>query len=125
MSILSASGSTRKTMDFLKEMAAGGLFSNLETFAQQGVNALSVSTPVDSGITAASWGYDIQVESDHAVINWFNTNEIDGVNIAVILQYGHATGTGGYITGIDYINPSIQPIFTQIIDDVWRKVTLA
>lgn len=124
-SMFSDSGSTAQTMDFLKTMANDNLLSELDTLAQQGVNALSATTPSDTGLTATSWGYEIEVNNDHAAIYWFNTHENEGVNIAVIIQYGHATGTGGYVTGIDYINPTMQSIFDQIIDAVWKKVTLA
>lgn len=123
--IFSSSGSTKKTQAFLQKMASDNLLADLEPYAQQGVNALSTLTPIESGVTAASWGYDIILDSDHVEINWFNTHENDGVNIAVIIQYGHATGTGAYITGIDYINPAMQPIFQDIVDNVWKKVTLA
>lgn len=106
-------------------MANDNLFADLEMFAQQGVNALATMTPIESGITASSWGYEIEYDSDHAGIYWTNSNENEGVNIAVIIQYGHATGTGGYISGIDYINPSMLSIFNQILENVWRRVTLA
>lgn len=124
-SLLSSSGSTNNTMDFLKEMVANNLLSDLEPYGQQGVNALAMLTPIDTGLTATSWGYEITVENDRVSISWFNTNENDGALIAILLQYGHATGKGGYVSGIDYINPAMKPTFDQIAADVWRKVTLA
>ena len=123
--LFSSSGSTDKTQAFLKKMQAGDLLTGLESLAQQGVNALAGMTPVDSGLTASSWGYRIETKGDSTQIQWYNSHIVDGVNIAVILQYGHGTGTGGYIAGYDYINPSIQPVFDQIAEDVWKKVTLA
>jgi len=123
--ILSSSGSFDNTFAFLKAMENANLFAGLESIAQTGVNALSSMTPVESGLTASSWGYEIENDQDSVKITWTNNNIEDGVNIAVILQYGHATGTGGYVSGYDYINPAIQPIFDQLIEDLWRKVTNA
>lgn len=121
----SSNGSTDRTQTFLKKMQSGNMLTGLDSLAQQGVMALSSMTPVDSGLTAASWSYEIETEGSRTTISWVNTNRQNGVNIAVILQYGHATGTGGYISGYDYINPAIKPIFDQIAEEVWRKVTTA
>lgn len=121
----SSSGSTRRTQQFLEKMQNDNLLDALSLYAQQGVNALATATPIETGLTAASWGYEITVDGDSVKIQWTNNHIDDGVNIAVILQYGHGTGTGGYVSGYDYINPAIQPIFDQIIDDIWRRVTLA
>lgn len=106
-------------------MASTNLLADLAPLAQQGVSALATMTPVESGITASSWSYEIEVDSEHVAIYWTNTHENEGVNIAVIIQYGHATGTGGYISGIDYINPAMLPIFESIIDSIWEKVSTA
>ncbi len=94
-----------------------------EAAGARGVAALRSSTPVDSGLTAASWSYEVRVEGDKTIISWINTHNESGVNIAVILQYGHGTGTGGWVAGRDYINPAIKPIFDSIANDVWKKVT--
>lgn len=123
--MFSSSGSTDKTQLFLKKMASGDLFESLSSLAQQGVNALASVTPVDSGLTASSWGYEIETKGNSTKITWTNSHQNGGVNIAIILQYGHGTGTGGFVPGYDYINPAIQPIFDRIADDVWKKVTLA
>lgn len=123
--IFSSSGSTKDTQAFLKKMQSENFFSSLESFAQQGVNALASVTPIDSGLTASSWGYEIESNDSNTKVTWTNSHINDGVNVAIILQYGHGTGTGGYISGIDYINPGIQPIFEQVIEDLWRKVTTA
>lgn len=123
--MFSSSGSTDKTKAFLQKMQAGDLLTGLEVYAQQGVNALASLTPVDTGLTAASWSYEIETKGDFTFISWINTHKNGTANVAVLLQFGHGTGTGGYVAGYDYINPAIQPIFDQIANDVWKKVTLA
>lgn len=94
----------------------------LEKYGQMGVDALASATPVDSGTTAESWGYEISVRKEGATIHWTNTNQNKGVYIAVILQYGHGTGTGGYVQGVDYINPAIRPVFDKIAEEAWMEV---
>ena len=84
--------------------------------------ALASATPVDSGLTASSWSYEITNKNGTATISFRNSNIQNGVPIAIILQYGHATGTGGWVEGRDYINPAIQPIFDQIANDAWKEV---
>lgn len=97
-------------------------FSVLEKFGDEGIAALKAATPVDTGETAASWNYRIVEERENVRIEWYNTHVVDGVPIAIIIQYGHATGTGGYVEGLDYINPAIKPIFERIVDNIWREV---
>lgn len=123
--VFSDSGSTARTQAFLKKMQSGDMLYGLDSLAQQGVMALSSATPVETGLTAASWSYEISSDRSKTTISWLNTNRENGVNVAVILQYGHATGTGGYVSGYDYINPAIKPIFDYIASEVWRKVTTA
>lgn len=95
----------------------------LEKYGQAGVEALANSTPKDTGKTASLWSYKIE-ETDHGyAIFWENSNVHNHVNIAVILQYGHGTRNGGYVRGIDYINPALQPIFNGIANDAWKEVT--
>ena len=94
----------------------------LSKYGQIGVGALASATPLDSGKTAASWGYEISMSGNSATITWINSNQNQGVNIAVILQYGHGTGTGGYVAGRDYINPAMRPVFDKITEDVWREI---
>jgi len=96
-----------------------------ELYAQQGVDALAAATPMDSGLAASSWGYDIQQSSSTVTIIWTNSNVESGFPVAIMLQYGYGTGTGGYVQGQDYINPAIQPIFDRIADGVWKVVTSA
>ena len=94
----------------------------LNKFGEQGVSALRSSTPVDTGLTANSWSYNIDIESDHASIYFTNSNIHEGVNIAIILQYGHGTGTGGYVARRDYINPAMRPIFDEMANAAWKEV---
>lgn len=117
-------GDFSKTVNFLNKVSNGNYISGrLEKYAQKGVNALRMATPVDTGLTAASWGYKIEQDSDSVRIVWTNTNRENGVLIAIILQYGHATGTGGYVQGRNYIEPAIEPIFDEIANSVWKEVT--
>lgn len=120
----SLGGSTDKTQAFLTSMKASNLYSEIDGLAQRGVAALAAVTPTDTGLTASSWSYEIDM-SNGVIIRWFNTHVEEGANIAILLQYGHGTGTGGYVSGLDYINPAIKPIFDEIADSVWEKVTLS
>lgn len=95
----------------------------LDKYGREGVAALASATPVESGQTAASWHYEVEHGKSSASITFTNSHVNDGVSIAIILQYGHGTGTGGWVQGRDYINPAIQPIFDKIAEDVWREVT--
>jgi hypothetical protein len=119
------SGSFAKTDRFLASVGKLDISSILKTYGERGVDALRNATPVDTGLTADSWGYEVAKTSSGWSITWTNTHVIDGVPIAVILQYGHGTGTGGYIQGRDYINPAIQPIFDEIVTGAWKEVTSA
>lgn len=117
-----SSGSTRGTEGFIRKILKGDIYSDLDRFGQMGVDALRRATPIDSGITADAWSYRIIKRRSSTGIAWYNTNTNKGVNIAIILQYGHGTGTGGYVYGRDYINPAVQPLFDRIADNVWEKV---
>lgn len=97
--------------------------ADLDKYGKAGVAALASATPVDTGLTATSWYYEIERGSGYASITFYNSNVHRGINIAIILQYGHGTGTGGWVEGRDYINPAIQPIFDQIAENAWREVT--
>lgn len=115
-------GGFKKTRKLLKKMEEIDYINLLEKYAIQGVEALSTSTPVDTGKTAASWTYDIRKTKYGLAIVWSNTNVVSGVPIAIILQYGHATRNGGYVEGIDYINPAIKPIFEKLANEAWEEV---
>jgi len=95
----------------------------LDKYGREGVAALASATPVDSGLTAASWYYEIKHTNGSATITFLNSNIQNGVPIAIILQHGHGTRNGGWVQGRDYINPAIQPIFDRIAKDAWGEVT--
>lgn len=117
-------GDFNKTTKFLNAVSNGKyLEGKLHRFGQMGVEALSAATPVDTGKTAQSWNYDLTIKGDSVVITWNNTNVNKYANIAVLVDTGHATGNGGYVSGYHYIEPAINPIFKQIIDEVWKEVT--
>lgn len=118
-------GSFDNTERFLKKMSTLNVNSQIESFAQQGVAALESATPEDSGLAAHSWGYDISQNGSGLTITWTNSDIENGFPVAVMIQLGHGTGTGGYVQGRDYINPAIQPIFDKIADGVWKVVTSA
>lgn len=99
------------------------LESILKKYGEQGVKALSEATPKDTGKTAASWSYKISNTSKGFKLDWTNSNTNQGVNIALIIQYGHGTSTGAYVQGRDYINPALKPIFDEIANAVWKEVT--
>lgn len=115
-------GDFNRTRKFLKKNSKMDLNSILNKYGQKGVEALSQNTPKDTGKTAASWSYKTEKTDDGAVIYWANSNRNNGVPIALILQYGHGTGTGGYVQGIDYINPALKPIFDELAENAWKEV---
>lgn len=121
----SSYGNFSKTQRFFAFMLAGRQYAALDNAAQRGVEALRNATPVDSGLTAASWTVEVQRSLTGAKITWSNTNVHNGFPVAVGIQFGHGTGTGGYVQGLDYINPAIRPVFTEIANTVWRAVTSA
>ena len=123
MIVVKHKGDFRKTENFLRRITKTDFRSILQKYGQEGVAALAAATPVDSGLTASSWGYEITMSEGRYVIAWTNSNINDGVPIAIILQYGHGTRNGGWVEGRDYINPAIQPIFDKIVAEAWREVT--
>ena len=116
-------GDFRKTTRYLERVKEGVGLGILDKYGREGVAALASATPVDSGLTANSWYYEIERTRESVTITFNNSNINNGVPIAIILQYGHGTGTGGWVRGRDYINPAIQPIFDKIADNAWREVT--
>ena len=111
-----------KLTKFLERAKETVYLGDLNKYGRQGVAALASATPIDSGETASSWYYEIENNKESATITFYNSNVQNGVPIAIILQYGHGTRNGGWVEGRDYINPAIQPIFDQIVDDAWREV---
>lgn len=116
-------GSFSRTEKFFNALLKRDYLNVLERYGELGVSALASATPKDSGRTAASWSYEISRNRNETSITFTNSNIKNGVNIAVILQYGHGTRYGGYVAGRDYINPAIQPIFDKIAEDAWKEVT--
>ena len=115
-------GDFSKLTKFLERAKETVYLGDLNKYGRQGVAALASATPIDSGETAESWYYEIENTKESATITFYNSNVQNGVPIAIILQYGHGTRNGGWVEGRDYINPAIQPIFDQIVDDAWREV---
>lgn len=109
-----------KYFEKLRETAKIGV---LDKYGRAGVAALASATPTETGLTASSWYYEIKRQNESVSIEFKNSNVNKGVPIAIILQYGHGTGTGGWVEGRDYINPAIQPIFDQLTADAWKEVT--
>lgn len=116
-------GDFSKLTRYLKKASQAARVSDLDRFGREGVAALASATPVDSGLTANSWYYEIERKNGSATISFHNSNIQNGVPIAIILQYGHATRNGGWVQGRDYINPAIQPIFDKIAESAWKEVT--
>lgn len=120
---IESSGSFKNSQSFLQRLLGDQIAQALRKYGQEGVDALSNATPIDSGLTASSWRYEVKRSGKSYSIIWSNTHVEDGRPVAILLQYGHGTGTGGWVQGRDYINPVILPLFDKIADDVWRVVT--
>lgn len=116
-------GDFSKATRYFEKVKGAVKLSDFDKYGKEGVAALASATPVDSGLTAASWSYKITRTDGSIVITFHNSNINKGVPIAIILQYGHGTGTGGWVEGRDYINPAIQPIFDKIVKEAWEEVT--
>lgn len=123
MLVFKSKGSFEKTKGFFKKASDKRIYKSLEQYGAEGVAALAAATPVDTGKTASSWSYEIRQTKSSTSITWKNSNIVDGVPIAIIIQYGHGTATGGYVQGVDYINPALRPIFERIADTIWKEVT--
>lgn len=116
-------GDFSKTVKYFQKLKNANIIRILEKYGQEGVAALSSATPVDTGLTASSWYHKVEVKDDSATLLFCNSNVNKGIPIAIILQYGHGTGTGGWVQGRDYINQAIQPIFDKIVKHAWEEVT--
>ena len=121
--VFNQTGDFGKLDSFLKRAKKKIKISDLDQYGKLGVEALSEATPTDTGLTADSWSYEITQTKDRVALTFTNSNIQNGVPIAVILQYGHATGSGGWVEGRDYINPAIRPIFDKIAEDAWKEVS--
>lgn len=119
----SHSGSFDKTEQMLKSMKKKDSKAILDKYGKKGVDVLRVNTPVDTGLTSESWNYEIHSSKNRYELVWTNSNVKNGISVAILIQYGHGTKNGGYVSGIDFINPALAPIFDQMADEVWREVT--
>lgn len=121
-----SSGTFSKTEGFLKRLSKRDIFNELDHFGRMGVEALASATPTDTGVTAASWGYEVHKTRGSYSITWTNTHvDEQGTAVVILLDIGHGTGTGGYVQGLNFIDPAIRPIFDAIADSVWKAVTSA
>lgn len=115
-------GSLKNSMGFLNRLLKHDYLKNLEKYGELGVQRLAEATPKKTGKTAASWKFKIEVDDERARIIWTNDNVVDGANIAILLQYGHATRYGAWVQGIDYINPAMRPMFEEFANEAWKEV---
>lgn len=122
---IESKGDFARTRKFLKFLDKKDFLKALDKYGKMGVDALAAATPIDSGETAASWDYAVHTTNTGAYIVWTNSNVVDNIPVAVLIQYGHATKNGGFVLGRDFINPAIQPIFDKIAEDVWKEVVNA
>lgn len=116
------SGDWGKTQRWLAKMKDEQMFRILDKYGPRGVNALSNATPSESGLTAQSWTYEVVHRKGYHAIHWHNTHVENGIPIAVLIEYGHGTGTGGYVPPHPYIMGAIRPIFEEIVADIMREV---
>lgn len=120
---LSSKGNFSKTFNFFDRIKKKEYLKILDKYGEMGLQALSAATPVDTGKTAASWGYEIHYSKEKATIAWTNSNTSKGIPIVVLIQYGHGTRNGGFVQGRDFINPAMRPIFDSIAEQAWQEVT--
>lgn len=116
-------GDFSKLTKFLEGAKKSVRLGDLDKYGREGVAALASATPVDTGQTAASWYYKIEQKNGSVSINFYNSNRQNGVLVAILLQYGHGTRNGGWVEGLDYINPAAKPLFDKIVNDAWKEVT--
>lgn len=120
---ISYKGNFDKTNSWLQRILRKNKFESIfKKYGDEGVKMLEAATPVRSGLTSKSWEYELTISSDGGKIEWNNTNEHNGFNVAISIQYGHGTRNGGYVTGIDYINPALKPIFEKLTEELWEEV---
>ena len=122
---VTSSGSFRKTEAFLHAMQRLPIMAILDKYGREGVSALSAATPMRTGLAASSWDYKVERRGGVYSIDWLNFDIENGFPVAIMLQFGYGTGTGGYVAGQDFINPAIRPIFDRIADEVWKAVISA
>lgn len=120
--VITVKGDFKKTIKFLEKLKNGEFYKTLESYGRRGVESLRDYTPVDSGGTADSWYYEVDMDADQASVTWFNSNVHNGQNVVILLEYGHGTRFGGYVDGIDIVDPALEPIFNDMIKQIWREV---
>lgn len=123
MIVIKQKGDLSKVTGYFERIKEVFKVGELDKYGRKGVEALSNATPIRSGVTASSWSYDIENQNGRVVISFMNSNVNKGVNIAIILQYGHGTRNGGWVQGRDYINQAIRPVFDEMANEAWREVT--
>ncbi len=116
-------GNFNNTEKFLKNAQKVNFKSILEKYGRKGVQALASATPTDTGLTANSWSYNVTINKGSISLMWTNSNTVNGIPVAILLQYGHGTKNGGFVQGRDFINPAIRPIFDKISEELWQEVT--
>lgn len=121
--IIKQRGNFNNTERFLTKSTIAKYLDILNKYGRKGVDVLSAATPVNTGETATSWGYEIIRTKRGIRISWTNSNVVDGVAVAILIQYGHGTGNGGYVQGNDFINPALKPIFDDISESIWKEIT--
>lgn len=121
--VMKQSGSLKNFEGFLYKNRKRRLYQLLNEYGKQGVELLRDATPVDTGKTATGWNYEIEVSSQGVSLYWVNNNVNEGVPIAILIQYGHATRSGSYVQGIDYINPALRPLFESMATKLWKEVS--
>lgn len=119
---ITTQGDWSSTSEWLSRLARQEMFKALAGHGARGVAALAAATPVDSGVSAGSWSYEVRIDNKGATVQWTNSNVAGRAPLVIMLTYGHATGTGGWVAGRDFINPAIQPIMDQIANDVWKEM---
>lgn len=113
---------SKKIDKFLERVLEKIKMGSLDRYGRMGVDALSKATPVRTGLAASSWYYTIKRSNGSTTLTWHNSDIEGGYNVAILLQYGHGTRSGGYVQGIDYINPALKPVFEQMANDLWEEV---
>lgn len=117
-------GDFNRLQKYLTKAPNAVTLTHLQKYGEMGVEALKAATPVDSGVTAASWSYEIKGTNSGYAIEFHNSNVADGwFNVALMIDTGHGTGTGGWVEGRNYIDPAIQPVFDKMAEDLWLEVT--
>lgn len=120
---ISAKGDWSRTNSFLERALNIIKLGELDKYGREGVEVLAAATPEDTGKTASSWYYKVSRTRAGAKIEWLNSSQNQGIPIVILLQYGHGFQNGGYVQGIDFINPALEPVFEEIANNAWKELT--